>query len=72
MYGFTLEELYFIGSVSGIWSDIIIFFFFYLFSNKIWMQINAIFNTAGGKTIRFVLIKVIFAGYEEHSFYNKG
>lgn len=36
------------------------------------MQINAIFNTAGGKGIRVALIKVIFAGYEEDSSYNKG
>lgn len=62
MYGFTLEERSFIGSISRMWSD----FFIHLFSNKIWMQINAIFNTAGGKTIQFVLIKVISAGYEEH------
>lgn len=35
------------------------------------MQIKAIFNTAGGETIRFVPLKVDFTGYEEHDCSNK-
>lgn len=68
MSALTWEEPTFIASVSRIWS---VSFFFYLFSNKTWMQIKAIFNTAGGETIRFVPLKVDFTGYEEHGCSNK-
>lgn len=35
------------------------------------MQIKAISKTAGGKAIWFVLLKVVFTGYGQHSCYNK-